>query len=470
MRSVWAVALLLVLLAGCTAEPDLPADADVLARAGDAVVTAEEFRLNYEFGYGHLRAGADPRRDLLDFMLREKMLAQEAERMGLDTAAAVRHALHTLREELLIERVFETFVLDSITVSDEEIRQEVGRTAVRFRFRFLPALNEDDAWALREDLLARGWDDVFEERKRRFAEIRTAEGEMTSPYVSADEVEPGLLEAIRDLPVQTPSEPVLQNGRWYVFEVMDVRREPVDDYADRASSARKVVYNRKAMEGGARFVAETMTPLDVVTRRAGFEALNEALRAWYTDDQPVRNLLHYIEEQGLDTDYTRLLVAHYDAPLVRFGDEEWTVRTFLEHFTPGRYTLRARDPRAFKARLADVVALVVRDHIFLDLAERHDLADDPTYRRTLALWKEKWLFQELRDRLRARSDAPARTLLTRFADSVDANYDVFVNETMLDTLTLSVSEVNPTMTVHLFKSNSNKMPFPITDPNWKVVP
>ena len=116
------------------------------------------------------------------------------------------------------------------------------------------------------------------------------------------------------------------------------------DYEQRAPTYRKVIYNRKAMEGGQAFVTETMEPLNVVTKRQGFEVLNEALWEWYRAETPVRNLLHYIEEQGRDTPYTRKLIAHYAADLVHFGDEHWTIRAFLEHFTPGRYTLRARDP------------------------------------------------------------------------------------------------------------------------------
>ncbi|ARA94236.1 hypothetical protein AWN76_014445 [Rhodothermaceae bacterium RA] len=489
-------------LAGCRpSEPEPPA----VARVGDRVITAEEFVLNYAFGHGHLRRGPAPRRTYLTLMLREAALAREAERRGLDTSAAVVHALHTLREELLIERVFETHVLDRIEVSEEEIRAEIHKNAVRFRFRFLPALHEADAWRLREQILAQGYEAALAERQERFAELNWLAEELTSDYVRAEDIDPAVLAVLQDLEIGTPSEPVRLDDLWYVFEVTDIRRRPVGepDYVEQAPTYRKILYNRKAMEQGRAFVAATMAPRNVTTRREGFEVLHAALWAWYRDAPPTRNLLHYIETQRLDTPYTRLLRDRYALPLVSFDDQTWTIRDFLAHFTPGRYLLRPRDERAFKARLADVVALVVRDHVFLQMAEDEDLGNDPAFQQELARWREKWLFQELRttwlnepldtarlaayyhakeaaldtafrpfEHLDAEDLARIRTRfvqerLARLADSLLAGLDVEIYEAVLDTLSIPESAKNPAMTVHLFKNNSNKQPFPIVDPLWR---
>ena len=468
MRSiVLAILGLLFLLAGCGRGED---EAVVVAWVGDEAITAEAFQLNYAFGHGHLRRGDDPRRAYLDLMINEKVLALEAAQLRLDTTAAVIHAMQTLEEELLIERVFEEKVLAGIEVTDEEIRHEINKMAVRFQFRFLPARSEADARFLYEEVRAKGYDRVLDEQRDALAELPIVEGELTSPLLDAEAVDPGILEIIKDLEINTPSLPVLYQGYWYVFEVIDIRRQRLaeEDYTQRTPTYHKVVYNRKAIERATAFVAETMEPLNATTKRQGFEILHEALWQWYRDAPPVRNLLHYIEEQTLDTPYTRHLAANYEVDLVHARGERWSIRTFLKHFTPGRYVLRAHEPRAFKARLADVVALVVRDAVFLEMARREKLREDATYQRALAQWKDKWMFLALRDQLFKNAAAPNTwSPIRRYVDSVAAQYTVRINEAVLDTLSLSVSETNPTMTVHLFKSNSNKMPFPIVDPNWR---
>ena len=301
---VFIAATLLLAVAGCNKAQK---DEVILARIDDAIITAEEFQLNYEFGHGHLRRGEDPRRAYLNFMIFEKVLALEARKINLDTAQAVIHAMHTLREEVLIERVFEEKALSKVEVTEQEIRDEINRAAVSFQFRFLPARSEEDAHKRYEHMLERGYEAVLAENREEFAELNLSEENLKSPLVKAEDMEPAILEVLKDLAINTPSKPVRYQGQWYIFEVVAIERQPLGeaDYAQKAPTYRKILYNKKAMELATAFVAETMEPLQVVTRRQGFDILNEALWTWYRHETPARNLLHYIEEQGWDTAFTK---------------------------------------------------------------------------------------------------------------------------------------------------------------------
>ena len=500
----YAVVLGLMIAACSASHSDGPA---ILATVNGDIITAEEFRLNYEFGHGHLRRGPKPEQDYLRYMVLELVLAQEAERVSLDTLAAIEHAMHTLREELLIEQVFEKHVLSRVQVSDDEIAAAINQDAVKFQFRFLPAQSLAEAERLRQVVEAEGFDAALDVLQSEFDDLGLEPQNLESPAVAAEELEPAILAALQELPLYQVSDPIEYRGLWYLFEVTNIQRQPLspDDYAARASSFRKVVFNKKAMEAATTFINELMAPLNVTTQRNGFDVLSDALWAWYRHETPARNLLHYIEAQQVDPSIVNPLVAGFEIPLVRFGAEEWTIRDFLEHFTPGRYLLRARERGGFDSRLADVVALVVRDHFLLSMAETEKLYQDTAFERTAQLWKDKWLFQELRKIL---ADSAAvtwpdvaayyadknvatgmrlrpwqaldstdhqrikqqmlRDRVLSIADSLAQNSDIAINESILDTMTFSQSAVNPQMTVHLLKSNSNKMPFPIADPNWLV--
>lgn len=504
---VMRYAALLLLLIGCSTPPD--SGEAILAMVNDEVITAEEFRLNYEFGHGHLRRGEQPVQAYLRFMVLELVLAQEAQRLQLDTSAAVVHAIHTLQEELLIERIFEEHVLADIQVSEEEIAAAINADAVRFQFRFLPARSQAEAANLKSIVAEQGFEAAQGALEDEFNDLGLGPRDLESPELSADDLEPEVLAVLKDLPLNTVSDPIEYRGDWYLFEVTGIQREMLspEDYALRAPSYQKVVYNRKAMEQAAAFINELMEPLNVVTRREGFNLLGEALWDWYRQETPTRNLLHYLESGQVDPIVARRLVEGYAVPLVSFGDQEWTILKFLEHFTPGRYVLRAREPEAFEQRLSTVVALVVRDHILLSMAQKARLDRNATFQRTALLWKHKWLFQQLRGlivdssavddaetaafyaqkntatggRLRPYSSLDSldhrrirlqlkRERLLAFADSLAGQAHISINHAMLDTMTFSQSAVNPTMTVHLLKSNSNKMPFPIADPNWQIPP
>ncbi|MXZ04603.1 MAG: hypothetical protein F4Y90_03645 [Rhodothermaceae bacterium] len=497
--------LLLVLIAACSSLPD--ADEAVLATVNGEVITVDEFRLNYEFGHGHLRQGNTPREDYLRFLILEQVIAHEAQRMQLDTSAAVIHAMHTLREELLIERVFEEHVLADIEVTQAEITAEINENAVRFQFQFLPARSRAEAMRLQGLIKSQGFEAAREALEGDFSDMDLELGELESPALSSDEIEPEVLAVLRNLPLNAVSDPIEYRGTWYLFQVTNIQRELLspEDYEMRAPSYRKVVYNRKAMESATQFVHSLMEPMNVVTRREGFNLLSDALWAWYAQETPVRNLLHYLESKQADPMIARRLMDGFSVPLVAFDGREWTIRMFLEHFTPGRYTLRARDREHFDQRLANIIALVVRDHVLLSMANRERLDTNKAFQRTSALWKTKWLFQELRrlvvdsasvtdsetaayyarknaamggrlrpfdsldslDQGRIRQQMIREGLL-KFADSLAEQASISINHAILDTIRFSQSAVNPTMTVHLLKSNSNKMPFPIADPNWRI--
>ena len=464
---------------------------------GDETITAEEFVLAYNFGHGHLRRGSDPRSAYLDLMIRELVLSQEAVKHGLDDAAVIQNARQTLKEELLIERVFETKVLERITVTDQEIRDEVNRNAVQFAFRLLPALTEAEADRLYRLASVNGYESVIQQERERFYELGAIPDELTSPLLDVNEIDPRLLDVIQDQPIGSPTEPFFYEGYWYVAEVTDIRRRPLapEDYEAQAETYRKVVYNRKALEMGTAFVAATMEPLDVKTKRTGFERLNSAFWDWYRHGSP---------SVATKPTVAAALASSLEDPLVAFGREAWDIEEFLTNFNPARYSLRADDPTSFKTRLADIVALVVRDAVFLEIAENEDLDDDPKVVRTLAQWTSSWQYLEMRRHLLESSGVESvgvrqfyeakaagradtfipfdsldveqreglrwrieQTRVDRYVDSVRSDYDVEVFDETLASLDLSASEKNPLQTVHLFKSNSNKQPFPIPDARWK---
>ena len=127
-------------------------DEPVLARVGDQVITAREFQLNYEFGYPHLLPAEHRREAYLNHMITEVLLARRGYELQLDTVAAVQRAVQTLREERIIEEVFNHFVLSQIEITPEEIEHEVNKSAVSVEFKFLPAPGRLQALQLRDEL------------------------------------------------------------------------------------------------------------------------------------------------------------------------------------------------------------------------------------------------------------------------------------------------------------------------------
>jgi len=509
MKYLSTVLLLLIVLTSCTKKThEIPQD-EILAVVGNEVITAREFQLNYEFGFPHLINSENRKQAYLYRMIAELLIAQHGYSLKVDTLSSIRNAVLTMREERVIEEVFNHYVLSQIEISREEIEQEVNKSAVSIQFRFLPATNRAQAQRLHNELLEESFEtvalryasDVFNMREGDVAE------QFTSRVTKAVDMNPELLEHLQDLEIHTPSPPVEYNGQWYVLMVHNIIRTPLSplDIANRSVSARKVLYNTKAMQMASHFVNDTMSPLQVETDRNTFEAIVPHLYELYQDEIPVGRLWNRIQSHRTSNDYYAALFDLRQRPLVYTTNGTWSVEQFFQTFNTGRYQLRPESPAAFALRFSDIIALVVRDEVFLSIAQSEQLHTRFEVQRDIQRWQHKWVFQETRNRIldtltfnndvvmqfvnsdrspypdqmrgrafsefqegsihRFRRDFLAQSLMDA-AETFKEHYQVQINYAMLDTITISESSKNPNMSLQVFNQNSNRMAWPVLDPIW----
>lgn len=506
--SVLAYTAFLFLLNSCSQQSqNAYSEENVLVRVDDEVITAMEFKMNYEFGFNHLMRSNDRKMEYLMHMTNELVLAQEGYRHGLDTLLHIQQSVDNIREERIIEQVFEDYVLSKIEISEDEIIEEANRSAVAFEYKFIPAQSKEHANFLKIRAEQTSFDEVLANFIDEFYSDQINLDKFTSEEVEVYDVDPEIFESIKDLELNQPSDPVYKYGNWYIFAVSNITRTPISphDYTNKKHSARKIIYNRKAVELAETFVSSMMEPKDVVTKRAVFNLVNEALMSYYERELPNTYMWNVIEENWQNDKELEKLYRLKDKILVEFDGESWSVEEFFSHFNAGRYALRTDGIKAFKARFSNLIAITVRDKYLLELAETDRINNNPHVERDVKKWEQKWVFQEMRKRVlddiqftrhqvkqfynenrhhyseayeniefeelpaqierRFHRDFLNRKLI-RFADSLKTDFPVEVNYAMLDTLELTHSQANPNMTFALFKQNSNRLAFPIVDPQW----
>ncbi len=498
------LALAVLALAGCTA--DRPAgDEPVVARVGEAGITARELETSYAFGFRHLKRGDDPRAAYLQHMIAEKLMALEGYRLGLDGDPDVRRQVESLRQELLVEQVFEREVNDRIVVTDEEIRAAMQEDHVRFRLRYLPAPTLDDARRLADEARTAGFDAALDRLLREDAERAWRREDFERPYLTRHDLDPTLLDAVADLPAGEVSAPVPYRGSFVVLQVADVQREPVPPGAAERERYEQIVFLRKAKAEARRFVGEMMQPLDVRVKPRPFRTLRDALRALYLDRQRQglavpANLFELAEaSEGVHAETLRALAPD---TLMTTRDGAWTVEAFLRAYPVDRYPLSTTGAEAFESDLYDALGLTLRDRAFVAKAEAEGLGDAPEVRAELARWTDRWVYRALRSRLADTvqvSTTEARAYFERHADyyrseHADAafedveeavrrdaraarrdagmadylahlreRYPVAVEHPVLDTLAVD-DAAGPD--VLFFKGHTGRLAFPVVDPWW----
>lgn len=497
--------ILVLLYLGC-ADSSHTNPENVLATVGDYAITEEDFLMNYEFGFPQNKLGEDAPRAYLQKMINELLIAQKGFEMNLDTAANIQHAVETIRQEALIQKVFDTYVTDQIEVTDEEIKAEINKAAVSFQLKFLPAQSEAQAFLLKQQVEENGFDAVRTNFANEMMVGELSENDFITPYMTSEEMDPQLLSLVENLELQTISEPIQYNNQWFLFMVNNIRRKPVapEDYIQKAETYRKVIYNRKAMQMAEVFVSDLMTPLNVTTHREVYVPFAAAMYDWFYVEIPTGGIIHKIKSRN--TSYLRKIDDLRDKKLVSWKEGSWTVEEFFGHFNPGRHQLRTGNPQEFNTVFADVIALTVRDYYLMEMARKEDLDESEAVKKETRQWASKWVFQSARDRFLNQLDFTNEVVqnfyedrlsdypfngkeiieysnlrdqqkrqvrkdylafhLQQYADSLAKDKPVFINEEKWAAITAQIDVDRPEIPTQLLKQNSNRMAFPVVDPNW----
>ena len=483
-------------------------DDPIVAQVGDEVITVSQFKMNYEFGLAHLKKGPNPKRAYLDFMVKEMVLSRQGYNLGLDKADAVQNAVNRLEEELLIEELFIDQVHSRIKVSDDEIREALNKSKVSWKFRYWVEPTFEGAAIVADAMRERGFADVVEDFLSQNSESPLTARNFESDYVSWLDVPEELLNAIKDLPRGEISAPLALNGVYFIIQLTDIRRQGIleSEYADKAESMKQILFYRKVMDEGVKFVADFMTPKQVVTKGENFRILSDALDEWKKQESDL-SFLETIKSASKEDEELFALQKILSETLAQFKTGKWSLEEYVKNYLDAaELTANPEDKSAFRTQLNNMIGLSIRNYFLLKEARRRKLTKSENLQAQLVSWRDKWVYQETRynytkdlsvssDQVRAyfedhkqkykirkdkeptfgefknqaKQDAyldHARNILSTKIDSLVKYIPVRINESVLDTTSVQESIKSKWMSVQLFKRSSNRLLFPIVDPAW----
>jgi len=482
----------------------------VLAEIGDRKITVEDFRRNYEFGLSHLKTGPDRKRTYLNYMINEAILAQQGYKLGLQNSERVRRLEQDLMDELLVEAWFDHEVASKITVTPQEIRDAITKAKVSWKLRYWYEPNVEFAGRVHQAMLERGYTSVVDEILRTNPEVQMQPKDFETGYLTYLDVSDELLAAIQDLPMGEISQPVEMEGGFFIFQVLDIRRQGITEYEyqERAESYRQILYYRKLNKAAAAYTAQFMTPKNVTTKGEPFRLLADALQAWAAQKQEgPRDFLKAVRTAQPEDGKLYELGQRLGTTLGTFEGGAWTVEDYLKHLNPGVLKRHFADRSQLRNALNNEIAIAVRDHFFTEAARKKKLDRLPSVQSELTAWRNKWVFEECRryygqnvqavddqaaadffnahlaqyrmrpddqpllaqNLERARRDAYHHQMLRRLdqvIDSLQVAFPVVVHQDVLDTIKTVEFEKSRWASMQVYKRSSNRLAVPIVDPGW----
>ncbi len=506
--TVAAASLMLAVLSYCGKKPAIGEKA-VVARIGKHEITVEDFRMDYEFGFSHLKTGQNRKLSYLERIIDERLLSMRGYELGLQKSERVQRRTKDLEEELVIEQVFMDNVQAKVEISDEEIRDAINKSKVSWKLRYWYEPSREFAESVCAYMREHGYAETVEKILSGNPEINLTPKEFETPYITWLDVSPDLLNEIQNLELGAISDPVAMDQGFYIFQLVDIRREPVTeyDYKSRSESYRKILRARKEQELIVQFVSSLMTPMNVTTKGEAFSLLSRNLYEWLKDKDNSQELSKALAEGASDRPPLKAIQQNLKKVLVTFQGGEWTIADFLKRYRPLPADLKEGDDLpVFQAKLNDQIALAVRDDFLLKMGYKDKVERRPAVKSEIMRWRDKWVYQELRrdltknlevseeearayfekykDRFKVRKeDQPAfennkklsgqyaahqkeLDLLSSITDNLKAQYGVVINSAILDTITTIDFEKSRGASVQVFKRSSKRMAYPVVDPVW----
>lgn len=462
-----------IIFFSCTSkQSEKKEESQVLATIGSEAITVDEFRKNYELGFANLKSGRNSKKSYLDYMLNEKLLSIAGYDLGLDKSDYVQKSVKYLKRELLIEILINVKVKEKIEVSPEEIKEYINKSKVQFKFRYWAETDPERAKRIALEMQERGYADVLEEILLNNPEISIDPKNYETDYLNHEQVAPDVLAAIKDLPYGEVSDPVELRGKYYIFQVLDIRRSSVteNEYMSRAPSVKQVIFYQKFEKALVDFGTQLMDSKNIKTKRKAFDILAGAITDWKKIDKKQRlDLKDYVDVSNTNSIALKKLSENAGDTFFEYNDGEFTIEEFLEFFSPSKFLQEFDSEKQFVNYLHKIVSQTIRDIFLIKEAKENDLDDNPGLQKELKLWENKFVYEEfLKNKATSQADKK-NLLLNNEIEDLKRSYKIEINESILDTIKVIDFKKSKWASMQILRSGSNRPAYPVVDPRLEMI-
>ncbi|MGD8778476.1 MAG: hypothetical protein PVH88_05890 [Ignavibacteria bacterium] len=460
-------------------------DDNTVAEINGEIITVDDLRLNYEFGFPHLKKGATQRQRIenyLNLMINEKIISLEGYELGIDKNEMITEWENKLRKELVLEELIENEIAGKIKIDDEELKNEINKSKVTFKFRYWAEPNLERAEYVKSLMDKEGYADVVEEINNLSTEIKIDPKKLETDYLSYADITPEILTAIKDLPAGDISEPVFINGNYFLFQVLDIRRMSVttNEYKSKASSVYKSIYNRKLQNAVVNYVDGLLTPKKITTKREAFNLLYSAVSEWKSSDSlKYLGFAHAVNTADNETSKLFEIRKSFNDTVVYYNGGSYSLKEFLNIFEPRRIKAGPSDAFLFGNELNTLIAVSVRDELLYEHAAGKGYDSSEVIEEKLKEWKDQWVFQLTRNKFlddvgsnidsslqsTEKSKRVTKTF-ERMINSLKTQYNITINRSVLDTLKTIDFKKSRWASVQVYKGGTGRPVVPLVDPSW----
>ncbi|KAA3662367.1 MAG: peptidyl-prolyl cis-trans isomerase [Calditrichaeota bacterium] len=383
----------------CSDKNDIDSKQQVIARVGDRVITLDEFKYSYEFSFAPLRAGNNPKKVYLDYMIKELLLANEGYSNGLNHSPYVISRINRRKRNDLLEAFYHKYVYGRVNIPEDKLQDATKKATVKWRMIMWPVNSREEALQIRQETQNSSLKDyIGEQLKKQDVPLKNQKFFETD-WLDFYDMRPEFLNSIEDLEIGKTSEPIPYGDGFLLVQILDINLHGIKEdelkYGVKREKMRQRLFDVQADSISSAVMDSVLTPREVRLKGPVLEQIVPLLYQWIQDGLPRYDSLLETIEQPADTaaEYIKSLGEMLDQSLVTTIDSSISVRDYLDYMNYYRKTLnQSSSEKDFRSRFITEVGRMIKNKTFIAIAEKEGFADSSAIRTDLEKWERKWTY------------------------------------------------------------------------------
>ena len=371
-RSATLLILGLILIACSPKEREPQPDQVIVARVDDQIITETSFQRAYLplLLYGDKFDSEQNREDMVNFLIGQKILAEQARKAELDTLTVVHSTSDRVERKALTRRLYQEWVRKKLkNPTETELREgfERGKKSIFARHLFAEDASAIKQYARR---LKSGQENFYTLAQDVFSDTLLSRNGGALGWVTFGDLDETLEDTLYRLKPGQISEPVKSQYGWHILSMDDSREElfiTEADYQENRDLIRNKIIERREQVLGKQVLNEFMESVDIIFER------DITKQVW-----PI--VLAHLHPKELQNDsppefseISKELEGLRDEVLLYANREPWTVSQILAR-------LPELERPLLYGNLYVAASNIIRDEMLVREARRLNLDEDPELR------------------------------------------------------------------------------------------
>jgi len=376
----------------------------VIVKVGNLQVTAKEFLYGYEFGPSFIKQKKNSKKRYLDYLINEKLLAQEGFKNGLESRDIYKKYYSAVKGDLVTDELYKNEILGKVSLSEDEISKGVNKKAISLVIKWLYTKTENDIvncyTALQKGI---SFDSLF--KKQLSDSVFADQRSMEIDRFNLGKKNPVLASMIDTIKPGVPSMPIHTGDGWYIIKLDNVWKSAITTETENNKNTydvEAVLKREKADSISDIYVREAFRSIEPVIKKKALLIVRSYIGKTNLDS------IKYIA-WGLDEKLNRITdslkalnITDYNSlPLVETKTGVITINSFLQWFQlrSENINLDESSLKAFSVSLENVIWRMLRDETMLKRAYALKLDKAPDVVEQSNWWKDKIMYAIVRDEI-----------------------------------------------------------------------